>query len=939
MHIVKSLHSGLLHKTYQHFGKSYFTASVLWGFDLVSGEPILEQDLWQSITEMLDGGELFDAGLPKQNAEFLVYGHCYAPGREPVNASRVKVSFGELNKELNVFGDRHWIKGLGIGWGVSDPVPFAEMEVSYKRAFGGNNHPENPLGIGIEEIIIDEEGQIPLPNIEYPDQLIGSPGDRPKAASLNRVDLLAEQRMALGGTYDQAYIEKRLPGFPDDLNFDFFNDGAPDQWREGLFNGDESYEIINMNRDQPIIRGKIPPVYGRCFVDHRVDGAVQFKEIKTALDTVWFFPSARLGILIHRGTIEVSEKDGTDIEKLIVANENIIDAPRKPTHYQIELERRTDTAQAYKYLLNSAPLIPQGMICGFEAMQQNSDFPLELIANSNMSNFSGANKQEMTDSMDEQIELMKQQMKESGSDMASIDEVLRKLKAGEMSGELPAEYQQIPMLLNKVAPKMADDPTRINISKIDFDAMDELKALFEKISNDKKQEVRIQLESQLDEIKKLEGDNSQQIKKLEDVLIDMDLPPILPRIDEAGMLAQMHQQRQALDKQLVMMQSMGMSTEAIAEYRDKVDFAKLEKMTLDGMQQGKESYRVSAHFIEKARSPHADQEESIRAQLLESYKTGNKTSAGDYAFVDLSDLDLSGIDLSGSYLEYANLTNTNLSGANLSKTVLTHATLHKTNLTKVNLSDANLGASDFYQAQVIDSNLTNALLGKSVIRQSMFQRCKMAEKMDLFLETQFQETSFIDCDMRQLIFIDTDISGSEFIECDLTKSSFLNPVANRVKFTGSKLNGVTFVNIVGSEANFDGAEMEKVGFVGGADLIGSSFCGANVIGSNLRECNLQKARFTESKISGSDFGGANLREADFSRVDGTGAQFNKADMSFAVLERANLMEGSMYETIISGARLIDANLYCVNFMGCTVGDTDFSGAYLAKTLFKDWRPS
>ena len=33
-----------------------------------------------------------------------------------------------------------------------------------------------------------------------------------------------------------------------------------------------------------------------------------------------------------------------------------------------------------------------------------------------------------------------------------------------------------------------------------------------------------------------------------------------------------------MDKQLVMMQSMGMSTEDIAEYRDKVDFKKLENM-------------------------------------------------------------------------------------------------------------------------------------------------------------------------------------------------------------------------------------------------------------------------------------------------------------------------------------------------------------------------
>lgn len=35
----------------------------------------------------------------------------------------------------------------------------------------------------------------------------------------------------------------RMPGFPDDFNYDYFNDAAKDQQIEGFFKGDEQYEI------------------------------------------------------------------------------------------------------------------------------------------------------------------------------------------------------------------------------------------------------------------------------------------------------------------------------------------------------------------------------------------------------------------------------------------------------------------------------------------------------------------------------------------------------------------------------------------------------------------------------------------------------------------------------------------------------------------------
>jgi hypothetical protein len=121
MNIVKSLHASLLHKSFSHQQQHYFTVSVLWGFNLQNGEAVIEQTMWKNISDMLGNNELFDAGLPKSNAELLVHGSCFAPSGETVNACRVSVSLGDISKQLMVFGDRHRIKGMGVNVGVSDP--------------------------------------------------------------------------------------------------------------------------------------------------------------------------------------------------------------------------------------------------------------------------------------------------------------------------------------------------------------------------------------------------------------------------------------------------------------------------------------------------------------------------------------------------------------------------------------------------------------------------------------------------------------------------------------------------------------------------------------------------------------------------------------------------------------------------------------------------
>lgn len=941
MNIVKSLHSSLLHRHFSFQGKHYFTASVLWGFNLQTGESVLEQDLWLAIGDMMGKSELFDTGMPKANAELLVQGSCYAPNGEAVNASRVAVSLGSIEKELMVFGDRHWIKGLGVGWGVSDPENFSEMPIGYMNAFGGQGYAANPIGKGIDEVELLGEPLIPLPNIEYARELIGSPGDKPRPASLNRIDMMCEQRMSKAGTYDQRYIETRMPGFPDDFNYDYFNDAASDQWVDGYFNGDENYEIRNMHPEHALIKGRVPGVYGRVFVNHQVNGEVVFKEIPTQLDTVWLFPSSELGLMIHRGTLEVNEDDAADIKQILVANENTSDTPRSAEHYKYELALRTNREEAYKYAFFTTPLIPEGATCGFKVMEEKADFPYAQLLNANMQNFAATKQQDAEAIAQQQIDKLKEQSVEGSPERAEMDATIQQL--ADMKVNPPAlspREQKIKEITDKIAPMMKDDPTKLDMTKLNLKAVDELKEYMETLKKEKEAEAKNKLLEQIEKLNKTgaDGETSTQVKQLEDFLVAMDLPPILPRIDVEGIIQQMKDQKNEVQKQLLVMQSMGLPKEQLESIKKALNPEESEKRMRENLDKANDGYRIAAHGMGQARSPHEGQEADVRAALLKAFKSGGKTAYGDYAFVDLSDQDLTGIDLRGAYLEYANLTNTNLSNANLSKAILSHAIFNGTSLTNTNLTDANLGAINFEGAVFRDADLTGATLSKSNIANTKFERCKMADKIDMFLETTFNKASFTGSDMRKNTFIDADISNCDFSGSDLSESQMINPIMKSVNFTGANLTGVNFVKAQGDSSIFDSAIMKNVRFLGESSLPKASFKFADVNEANLRDCYLQEANFTGADLHKSDFGGADLKKSCFEKAHAIEAQFSKADLTHANMQKINLMEGSLYKAILSAATFNNANLYGVSFMGCTVGETDFTGADLEKTLFKDWRP-
>ena len=266
MRVTKPIKQSVLHRTYQYRGENHFAVSAFTMFSLSEPAHVLpENDFWKKIADAIGKQEIFDAAMPKPNGEFVVFGSFFAPDNKPAQAGYVSVELGSARKRLNIYGDRHWVSA-GMTLGVSEPQPMTEMPLNFANAFGGKDYKENPLGKGIDMVEAEGSKYKPLPNIESPDKLIGSPSDRPKPASMGPIDLTWPQRFKKVGTYDQQWLKNRAPGLADDIDFTHFNATAEDQWVNGFFNGYEHFALRNLHPEHALLEGDLPGLISRCFI-------------------------------------------------------------------------------------------------------------------------------------------------------------------------------------------------------------------------------------------------------------------------------------------------------------------------------------------------------------------------------------------------------------------------------------------------------------------------------------------------------------------------------------------------------------------------------------------------------------------------------------------------------------------------------------------------
>jgi hypothetical protein len=255
-----------------------------------------------------------DAALTKLGSDVVLVGHAYAP-QAGARYADVSLAVGPARSTVRVFGDRVWSTALGR-WAPSLPEPFEAMPLVYERSFGGWDRsspnpahhefePRNPVGVGFvsKKHGTPREGA-PLPNIENPYELIGSPMDRPAPVGFGFIGAHWQPRASYAGTYDDQWKNRRMPLLPDDFNRRYYNAAHPTLALQGFLSGGEPVEIVNAS-PRGVLRFLIP-VFQPFATVRTIDGGTQ--RIGMALDTVTVNPDEDRLFLVWRGSLSVHKR-------------------------------------------------------------------------------------------------------------------------------------------------------------------------------------------------------------------------------------------------------------------------------------------------------------------------------------------------------------------------------------------------------------------------------------------------------------------------------------------------------------------------------------------------------------------------------------------------------------------------------------------------------
>lgn len=984
MKIIRPLQISFNNNILEHNRRFYFTASLTLGINLVSGEELLDMYYLKDVFESMGENPFPDMGMPKPNGEFLVSGSFHAPKGESVTGGEVQIKFGDIEKKLIVFGQRKWVGAI-----PSRPELIRSMPMDNTKTFGGKDFKKNPDGIGFNDGL--------LPCIEYPNQLIASKGDKPDPALLSVIPPMFPQRTQFQGTYGADYKEKYFPGYPEDFNWKFFLCAPEDQWIKDFYGGHEIFSIYNMHPEIPVIKGCLPNLYARCFINQEdKNGKEIFGELPLNLDTTWFFPEKLLGLLIFRGVVEVDDYEAVSIKHILCAYEDR-SKPSKPLeYYKKAFKKRKDIDDGILNYLNTPDLIPDEHKSAMELLMDDA---LGKDKKSEFTNNINAKADSMNALADEKIEETLSQVEKNMDSIDIPEETLQYMPDGkdkifdvrQFMDKTPKNHKPDPDVVefkNKLESIMpgitAGDPKKMQLKDFSFNKIDEIFDAVTKFSTKKetqakasaqdeinkakaqiKEEIKT-IEKQMDQDKKstdpndaanrkiLEG-SKQQIQKSLGMLdeINLEKPEAtapLPRINIKSIKAEtdvINPQMMEMMQNIQIMKKAGKDNNDYIKNLEKELQEMMESSTKE-MEKGikkaeqgfKQAYLMGAHFMNKGESPHKDSLEDIKKRFLSAVSTGEDVSGQDWACIDLSGENLDGIDLSGAFLEQVDFKGASLKDVNFKEAILVRANLEGADFSGANFEKANIGAVHALKTNFSRADFKSAKLSKGNFSSADFSKANLEDIESL--EMIIDNAIFDQANMPGLTLMEISISKAKFLRSKLNTNIFLNCKIDNCDFSGSKMEKCSFVNTKLNKVCFEQCDLSNACFLSidkdNFSLENLSFKGACLNQANFQNMELKNSDFTLASLENAYFGESNLSGADFSDSRAKNAQFRKADLTGAKLNNINLDQGSLAGANLANASFAGANLHGVDFLRSNISKTDFMNTNLDSTLIEHWRP-
>ena len=243
------------------------------------------------------------AGAPlKRWPEVLVVGHAHAPEGKPVSSLVARVAVGDLDKTIQVQGDRSFTaEGHLLG-----PAPFTQMPIRWDRAAGGPGT-WNPGGMVLgASAPVDDRGRLALPNFEPAGAHVATRDDIVPPVGLGPLPADSPMRTERLGRHAASWDAATWTARPLAEGFDFayFNAAPHDQILSALA-GDERIVLEHLHprhaRLTTYLRG-VPPSASAGF-----GGAAH--ELTLSCDTLVIDADRGIAELVWRGQLAIDRPD------------------------------------------------------------------------------------------------------------------------------------------------------------------------------------------------------------------------------------------------------------------------------------------------------------------------------------------------------------------------------------------------------------------------------------------------------------------------------------------------------------------------------------------------------------------------------------------------------------------------------------------------------
>lgn len=119
-------------------------------------------------------------------------------------------------------------------------------------------------------------------------------------------------RGTLLGTYDEAWVMRRWPHFPEDFDFAFFN-CAPAEQRMERLRGDEQLRLVGLHPARASVETRLPGVAVRAFAQYARAEGFRFVELELVLDSLHIDLATERIQLVWRGRVPTTSDRATEL--------------------------------------------------------------------------------------------------------------------------------------------------------------------------------------------------------------------------------------------------------------------------------------------------------------------------------------------------------------------------------------------------------------------------------------------------------------------------------------------------------------------------------------------------------------------------------------------------------------------------------------------------